>query len=1097
MNVFKATLDTRHQNGVIGTVTQFDNATLELQVVTDGVIDEAWGNPRFELIAMKRDANEVREVDQDRFTILSKEDHKVQIELKEQFLSCRGTVKMQLVVKDGSRESTTLFYLVIGQSLDHDIVESHRDVKVLDDLEAYVKQGFDDLAYQEQRMVAVEQSTNDLNETMNANEEERNAAEAKRSKTFETNEANRTQMFNNQVEEQGVAFSNAQAQREKDFSESQQNMSQAFETSQRERDSAFNKAQELNQTTFTNNETKRQTAFNQSQTANQQDFVDNEAERQRLFESNESDRQKSESQRVKNESERVFAETQRAEAEVTRQQKMTEFEEKATQLSDDLDNQVARVDEFVTANEEKLLGPHDKTDYMGNAHKSVKDVNDANVEYILGEVNTVHYEGQHITATDTIEKQVRSAILKGNTLVNLAPSDYKIDWTLESTVWKSTFLYRNSETQAGKIKVISPMKPDTRYLIICNIVENDATGEIPLISADTSCVFTKVHKVPVGTKGIYKFIMTTKNDLTGTASVIRAQSGGVGGTGNSKFIVDSFMVIEYQQGMENWDIPYFEGMQSVKLPVLKATGKNTFNIKNKGAFRSGWYSIPLESPFNGEVYVKGDNSLPSDFRVNILAINKNEHTLTNDSVKGGHTGYYQNLTDIEFHCPSLSIEGDSRGSLDDLIANGYIVIELGGEPYKSNILSCQLAPLNQTMFEQGTFAESTPPNTQPYEGIKLGSEHLYTTRIRTKGTYKVVKGATYSGQLNNGYGIFICYCKNGLYSAKDKGWIDETNFTFTVPNDCDEMFFAIRKTDDTAITPSDYPLIGLKIHQEVVLRSLPNGVKDTLNLMTGEYVQRIGEIVLDGTQSMSADSNGVFVQVNDVKRLTNYTDSITCDKLPVLPTYGHLANVENGISAYTNANGYLGQNWLYVRVNNSINKDEIKQWLSQNPITVQYQLATESTKTVDLSGQKVYSYDRTTHYSCSAAEGALVPTLSIDVPTNLPALVSRQRTTIESQKEQIITLEEENEQLIAQNEVQDIDISLNQDAINFMLFAPATMSVNDESKNSKGANTMAAYLANQILKGKLDYALVVGRYGSYKEDIDTILIAEGKQDLIK
>ena len=79
MNVFKATLDTRHQNGVIGNITQFDNATLELQILSDGVIDEAWEQPQFELIAMKRDNNPVREVEQDRFTILSKEDHKVQI----------------------------------------------------------------------------------------------------------------------------------------------------------------------------------------------------------------------------------------------------------------------------------------------------------------------------------------------------------------------------------------------------------------------------------------------------------------------------------------------------------------------------------------------------------------------------------------------------------------------------------------------------------------------------------------------------------------------------------------------------------------------------------------------------------------------------------------------------------------------------------------------------------------------------------------------------------------------------------------------------------------------------------------------------------
>ena len=87
MNIFKGTLDTRQQNGVIASINQFDNATLELKIVTDGQIDNVWDEPRFELIGMKRDNNPVREVDQDHFTILSKEEHKVRIELKEQFLT--------------------------------------------------------------------------------------------------------------------------------------------------------------------------------------------------------------------------------------------------------------------------------------------------------------------------------------------------------------------------------------------------------------------------------------------------------------------------------------------------------------------------------------------------------------------------------------------------------------------------------------------------------------------------------------------------------------------------------------------------------------------------------------------------------------------------------------------------------------------------------------------------------------------------------------------------------------------------------------------------------------------------------------------------
>ena len=36
----------------------------------------------------------------------------------------------------------------------------------------------------------------------------------------------------------------------------------------------------------------------------------------------------------------------------------------------------------------------------------------------------------------------------------------------------------------------------------------------------------------------------------------------------------TFLVVEYQEGMENLNIPYFEGMQSVQMPVLKTVGKN-------------------------------------------------------------------------------------------------------------------------------------------------------------------------------------------------------------------------------------------------------------------------------------------------------------------------------------------------------------------------------------------------------------------------------------------------------------------------------------------------------------------------------------------
>ena len=43
---------------------------------------------------------------------------------------------------------------------------------------------------------------------------------------------------------------------------------------------------------------------------------------------------------------------------------------------------------------------------------------------------------------------------------------------------------------------------------------------------------------------------------------------------------------------------------------------------------------------------------------------------------------------------------------------------------------------------------------------------------------------------------------------------------------------------------------------------------------------------------------------------------------------------------------------------------------------------------------------------------------------------------------------------------------------------------------------MAAYLAQQIEIGKLSYIAVVAKYPQFKNDIDTILVGDGKQDLI-
>lgn len=71
--------------------------------------------------------------------------------------------------------------------------------------------------------------------------------------------------------------------------------------------------------------------------------------------------------------------------------------------------------------------------------------------------------------------------------------------------------------------------------------------------------------------------------------------------------------------------------------------------------------------------------------------------------------------------------------------------------------------------------------------------------------------------------------------------------------------------------------------------------------------------------------------------------------------------------------------------------NSVNGYLQANPITVQYHLATESVKTVDLSIvdqdnqsiNKLSTFEGGTHFDTSSQTGSLLPTLGVDVVVDL------------------------------------------------------------------------------------------------------------------
>ena len=197
---------------------------------------------------------------------------------------------------------------------------------------------------------------------------------------------------------------------------------------------------------------------------------------------------------------------------------------------------------------------------------------DANVEFTLGEVNRVHYEGQHITALDTIAGQAKNAVVEGQTLVNLA-SKQIIDYTATSDWDGFKALGQNSATQESW-RVLQDLKPNTKYFISC-YVETFNVGENQgylLNNSNHSTVFAE--SLEVKATGFHKWVLTSKSEFTKEVSIaLRCQNKNARGA----IKIRDIMMIEYQEGMEYWDIPFFEGLASVKAPVLHSVGKNLYN----------------------------------------------------------------------------------------------------------------------------------------------------------------------------------------------------------------------------------------------------------------------------------------------------------------------------------------------------------------------------------------------------------------------------------------------------------------------------------------------------------------------------------------
>ena len=326
-------------------------------------------------------------------------------------------------------------------------------------------------------------------------------------------------------------------------------------------------------------------------------------------------------------------------------------------------------------------------------------------------------------------------------------------------------------------------------------------------------------------------------------------------------------IFEYQDGMENWDIPYFEGMASVVNPSVTSVGKNLLNDD---------FELGTIGSNNG---AEGDST---------TAIRTKSYSVVSDSLR------YKTWFDIQDYNIAFVCYDKSKNYISTL------------------------------------------------SNRKIGNAFIFP-----KGTYYIkVRTANLQTPPQNDVNLNCALYLENEYIA---GYEPYKSNTVTTT-------------------------------EEVILRSLPNGVCDTLNLITGEYVQRIEEVVITDNIvgayydiSKQNDGEGNFLSITlafdkPVNGYTGLNGGAYCDKF---------IN-DNPYTSKVNCVGvYQRQFRMYY--NNSTDVQTYKDFLASNPITVQYELATTIVKTVDLTGFPFPYEDG--HILLSA--DSILPTLEYTVATTL------------------------------------------------------------------------------------------------------------------
>lgn len=577
-------------------------------------------------------------------------------------------------------------------------------------------------------------------------------------------------------------------------------------------------------------------------------------------------------------------------------------------------------------------------------------------------------EGNEIKDNVPFFNGMKDVQMGGIKLVNIARGATILGTDILSmNAQKTTFTYNGTSSIEWKCVRFDNtlLKPNTTYTMYLNITENTSSLDSPikfLYNGDGNYVDLR----GVGTKKILIKTMEVKGRIEIAFRPCKT---------SQKIVVQNPMIIE-----GDWthldEIPFIESEMIIEQPIIRSQGKNLFNIRN------------LKSQGGGTVTVSQNGSNYS-VQVRQGSANNNYYwggIYVDIPMKKGETLQYHGRVS---GCVNVRIFKDYNFFEDS--KNGMVNYDLTSSTELESFELTRIAT-EDCVFCCRLWIDTSKGETIQVNNIQIEKSTIVTQykayRHQTLYSNRVIgyeEGVHYGGitgikSFNPSFnsvmadveGLSIAYVTNGSsnFSFWDKDMVfisgksyldtslstDNKNGFIQVPSNAKYMKFASANTIGYATDYTKATVTG-----ELPLRSLPNGVCDTLNLVTGEYVQRVGETILCGSklESYTADVknatlqrfNVIFIDGIRVADMNmKVRTSLQCNSLPVLTdTKNNQECIHSGGS-----DDYKLMLWIDSSRLTTVDVDGIRQYLSQNPITVQYELATPIVRKLDFTTKGNY-----------------------------------------------------------------------------------------------------------------------------------------------